>query len=53
MNSIFEKEKKLNDALKKLNHLNPVNSDLKDTITNLDHQKNQLEIEKKRIRGKI
>ncbi len=47
MNSIHEKEKKLQEALKKLNLINPQNLNLKETISNLDQQKNQLEIEKK------
>ena len=44
MNSIHEKEKKLNEALEKLNSINPQNLNLKETISNLDQQKNQLEI---------
>ena len=47
MKTLFEKEKKLNDLLKKLNNLDPVNSSLKETISHLDEHKNQLEIEKK------
>ena len=47
MKTLFEKEKKLNEALEKLNLLNPQNSNLKESIVNLDQQKNQLEIEKK------
>ena len=49
MNSIHEKEKKLNQALEKLNLINPQNLNLKETISNLDKQKNQLEIEKKEL----
>ena len=49
MNSIHEKEKKLNEALKKLNLTNPQNLNQKETISNLDQQKNQLEIEKKEL----
>ncbi|SVE18684.1 uncharacterized protein METZ01_LOCUS471538, partial [marine metagenome] len=47
MKTLYEKEKKLNDVLEKLNLLNPQTSDLRETIANLDYQKNQLEIEKK------
>ena len=46
MKTLYEKEKKLNEALEKLNLLNPQNSNLKETISNLDNEKNQLEIEK-------
>ena len=49
MNSIHEKEKKLEEALEKLNLINPHNLNLKETISNLDQQKNQLEIEKKEL----
>ena len=49
MNSIHEKEKKLQEALEKLNLINPQNLNLKETISNLDQQKNQLEIEKKEL----
>ena len=49
MNSTHEKEKKLDEALKKLNLINPQNLNLKETISNLNLQKNQLEIEKKEI----
>ena len=49
MNSIHEKEKKLNEALEKLNLITPQNLNLKETISNLDQQKNQLEIEKKEL----
>ena len=47
MNSIYEKEKKLQHALDKLNLINPQNLNYKETISSLDNQKNQLEIEKK------
>ena len=49
MNYIYEKEKKLDEALEKLNLINPQNLNLKETITNLDQQKNQLQIEKKEL----
>ena len=49
MNSIHEKEKKLQEALEKLILINPQNLNLKETISNLDQQKNQLEIEKKEL----
>ena len=49
MNSIHEKEKKLDEALEKLNLINPQNLNLKETISNLGQQKNQLEIEKKEL----
>ena len=47
MKTLYEKEKKLNEVLEKLNLLNPQTSDLRETIANLDYQKNQLAIEKK------
>ena len=46
MNSVIEKEKKLNLALTKLKNLNLKNPDIKKDIENLKTQKNQLEIEK-------
>ena len=49
MNSVSEKEKKLNLALTKLRELNLVNPDIKKNIENLNSQKNQLEIEKQEI----
>ena len=49
MNFTHEKEKKLDEALEKLNLINPQNLNLKETISNLDQQKNQLEIEKKEL----
>ena len=52
MNSLYEKEKKLNEALEKLNLTNPENLNLKENISNLDRQKNQLEIEKKELEAK-
>ena len=47
MKTLYEKEKKLNEAIKKLNFLNPENPNLTETIRKMDGQKNQLEIEKK------
>ena len=49
MNSILEKEKKLNLALTKLKNLNLENPDIKKNIEILGKQKNQLEIEKKEL----
>ena len=49
MNSTYEKEKKLNEALEKLNTIKPQNLNLKETISNLDQQKNQIENEKKAL----
>ena len=49
MNSVIEKEKKLNLALAKLKNLNLKNPDVKKNIENLSSQKNQLEIEKDQI----
>ena len=46
MNSVIEKEKKLNLALTKLKNLNFKNPDIKKNIENIRIQKNQLEIEK-------
>ena len=48
MNSVVEKEKKLNLALTKLKNLNFKNSDKKN-IEKLSIQKNQLEIEKQEL----
>jgi len=42
MNSVIEKEKKLNLALTKLKNLNLKNPDIKKDIENLKTQKNQL-----------
>ena len=52
MNSVLEKEKKLNLALLKLKNLNFNNPDIKKNIKNLSLQKNQLEIEKREIEQK-
>jgi len=52
MNSILEKEKKLNLALTKLKNLNLENPDIKKNIEVLGGQKNQLEIEKNEIEKK-
>ena len=52
MNSVIEKEKKLNLALTKLKNLNLKNPDIKKNIENLTLQKNQLEIEKHELEEK-
>ena len=52
MNSLIEKEKKLNLALTKLKNLNLKNPDIKKDIENLNNQKNQLEIEKQELEEK-
>ena len=52
MNSIIEKEKKLNVALSELKSLDFSNPDLQDSIENLNFQKNQLEIEKYQLEDK-
>ena len=52
MNSVIEKEKKLNLALTKLKNLNLKNPDIKKNIEELDIQKNQLEIEKQELEDK-
>ncbi len=52
MNSVIEKEKKLNLALSKLKNLNLKNPDIKKNIENLSRQKNQLEIEKLELEDK-
>ena len=52
MNSILEKEKKLNIALAKLKNLNLEDPDLKENIEILGEQKNQLEIEKLELEKK-
>ena len=52
MNSVIEKEKKLNLALTKLKNLNLKNPDIKKDIENLNTQKNQLEIEKQELEQK-
>ena len=51
MNSVIEKEKKLNLALTKLKNLNFENPDIKN-VENLNLQKNQLEIEKQELEEK-
>ena len=52
MNSVTEKEKKLNLALTKLKNLNLKNPDVKKNIENLSIQKNQLQIEKQDLEEK-
>ena len=52
MNSINEKEKKLNDALAELKNLDLGNTTLQNNIENLSSQKNQLEIEKSQLENK-
>ena len=52
MNSVTEKEKKLNLALTKLKSLNLKKPDIKKDLENLSTQKNQLEIEKKELEEK-
>ena len=52
MNSVDEKEKKLNIALAKLKKLNLKNPDLQNNIENLNLKKNQLEIEKQDLEDK-
>jgi len=52
MNSIIEKEKKLNDAISKLKNLDLSNPDLQNNIENLSFQKTQLEIEKSQLEDK-
>ena len=52
MNSVIEKEKKLNLALTKLKNLNIKSPDIKKNIENLSSQKNQLEIEKQELEEK-
>ena len=44
MKTSTEKEKKLDLALSKLKNLNLENPELKNSLENLDNQKNQLEI---------
>ena len=51
MKTSSEKEKKLGSALGKLDNLN-LNTNLKENLQHLSHQKNQLEIEKKEITNK-
>ena len=52
MNSILEKEKKLNIALAKLKNLNLEDPDIKKNIEILGEQKNQWEIEKYELEKK-
>ena len=52
MNSINEKEKKLNEALLELKNLDLSSPDLKNNIDNLSSQKTQLEIEKSELENK-
>ena len=52
MNSLTEKEKKLNLALTKLKNLNLKNPEIKKNLENLGFQKNQLEIEKQELEEK-
>ena len=52
MNSVIEKEKKLNLALTKLKNLNLKNPNIKKNIENLNSQKYQLEIEKQELEEK-
>ena len=52
MNSIYEKEKKLNSALDQLKNLDFSNPDLQNNVDNLSAQKTQLEIEKSQLEKK-
>ncbi len=52
MNSINEKEKKLSIALAELENLDLTNPNFKNSIKNLNNQKNQLEIEKLELENK-
>ena len=52
MNSINEKEKKLNIALEELKNLDLTNPELQKNIENLSTKQNQLEIEKTQIEDK-
>ena len=52
MNSINEKEKKLNIALEELKNLDLTNPELQKNIENLSTKQNQLEIEKTQIEEK-
>ena len=52
MNSLIEKEKKLNSALTKLKNLNLKSPDIKNNIDDLSLKKNQLEIEKQELEKK-
>lgn len=53
MNSLTEKEKKLNTVLDKLKNLSFKNPELDNNIEELKNKKNQLEIEKKKLRTSI
>ena len=52
MNSINDKEKKLNIAIENLKNLDLSNPNLQNNIDDLNSQKNQLEIEKSEIEKK-
>ncbi len=52
MNSINEKEKKLNSALEKLRNFNFKNPELDNNIEELQNKKNQLQIEKIEVEKK-
>ena len=52
MNSVIEKEKKLNLALTKLKNLNIKNLETKNDLEDLSSHKNQLEIEKRDLEEK-
>ena len=52
MKTLFEKEKKLFDVLKKLNNFDFHSIHQKNELDQLNNQKNQLEIEKKEITKK-
>ena len=52
MNSVIEKEKKLNLALTKLKNLNPKKSRYKKKYWKFNIKKNQLEIEKQELEEK-
>ena len=52
MNSITEKEKKLNQTLEKLKNLDFINKDKLPELENLKEQKNQLKIEKSELEEK-
>ena len=52
MKNVFEKEKKLIEALEKLDSIKIGNSNSMEEIETLENQKNQLEIEKNEIENK-
>ena len=52
MKTPSEKEKKLNLSINKLQNINLENPSLKNSLKNIDQQKNQLEIEKKEVENK-